>query len=302
MIADKSYFAVPTLTSLTIVRSRIREGREYTNQMTGQSIQRVETGGRRVDVALTTYQPVIRDGVVVRYTDLGDDEFSFPDVAPTMQAEAGGSPVTTMDELLDGSIIQSLRDVLVDVMTGSIPDFSAQPESMRVVGVPRYFHVDRIQFFGREDRAKEATLRVLLGVYADIDCTQLKKYIQQDFVSASVIAEKQKLVESATAQVATMTTEANASSTTEERKAMLQAQLSQLQSQIDEVSAELEDLQPLSLVVNKPAIKAALVSITEAVLTDAVTNRPQYANIDVETLMLKFDAAYAGLVAAIEKV
>lgn len=300
MTADKTYLAVPTLTAFTLVRAKIKEGREYTNQLTGQSVQRIETGGKRVDAKLTTYQPV-RDGQVIRYTDLGDDEFTYPESAPALQAEAGGTPVTTMDDLLDTSVIQSLRDVLVEVMTGSIADFSDQPVEMAAVGVPRYFHIDRIQFDGREDRAREANLRVLLGVYADIECTILKKYIQQDFVSAAVIAELTAQRDQWQEQLTAATTERNAAGTTDERKQMLASQIDQLTKQIAETQSRLDDLQPLSMVVAKPAIKSAIREITEAVLTDAVENRPQYSSIDVAALMARFDGAFASLVAAINR-
>jgi DNA-binding FrmR family transcriptional regulator len=299
--ADKTYLAVPALTAFTLVRAKIKEGREYTNQLTGQSIQRVETGGKRVDTTLTMYQPVVRDGQVVRYIDLGDDSFSYPETAPSAQAEAGGTPITTMDQILDASVIQSLRDVLVEVMTGSIPDFAEQPPEMSAVGVPRYFHIDRIQFAGREDRSKEANLRVLLGVYEDRECTILKKYIQQDFVSAAVIAEKQKHKTDWQSRLTAVSAEMAAAGTTDERKAMLTAELDQLNAQLASVTAELDDLQPLAAVLQKPAIKAAIKEITESVLTDAVKNRPQYAAIVVEALMSRFDAAWASFVASVAR-
>lgn len=301
MTADKTYLAVPTLTSFTLVRAKIKEGREYTNQLTGQSIQRVETGGKRVDAKLTTYQPVVRDGQVVRYTDLGDDEFTYPETAPTLQAEAGGAPVTTMDQILDASVIQSLRDVLVEVMTGTIADFADQPPEMSAVGVPRYFHIDRIDFSGREDRAREATLRVLLGVYEDEACTVLKKYIQQDFVAAVVLTEKQKQKTDWQARLAAIATELAASGTTDERKSMLTAERDQVQAQLAEISTQLDDLQPLGTVLSKPTIKAAIEEITHAVLDDAVANRPQYSSIIVDALMSRFDNAYSGLVTAISR-
>ena len=55
MSADKTYLAVPTVTAFTLVRAKIKEGREYTNNLTGQSFQRVETGGKRVDATLTPF-------------------------------------------------------------------------------------------------------------------------------------------------------------------------------------------------------------------------------------------------------
>lgn len=299
MTADKTYFAVPALTAFTLVLSKIKEGREYTNQLTGQSIQRVETGGRRAEASLTMYQPVVRDGVVVRYVDLGDDSFTYPEVPPSAQAE--GPHVTAMGELLDQSVLDSLRDVLIDVMTGSIPDFATQPPEMVAVGVPRFFSVDRIQFSGREDRAKEATLRILLGVYEDAACTVLKKYIQQDFVSAAVIAEKTKLQTDWTARLAAIDTELAASGTTDERKAMLAPERAQIQSQLAAVTAELDDLQPLSAIVSRAPIKSAIREITEAVLLDSVAHRPQYEGLQVTAVMDRFDTAYAGLVAAINR-
>lgn len=301
MTADKTYLAVPTVTAFTLVRASLRSGREYTNQLTGQSFQRLETEGRRVEASLTMYQPVIRDGQIVRYTDLGDDTFNYPETAPQLQAEAGGAPVTTMDQILDASVIQSLRDVLVEVMTGSIPDFADQPAEMSAVGVPRYFHIDRIQFAGREDRSKEASLRVLLGVYEDAECTILKKYIQQDFVSAAVIGEKTKQKTDWQSRLTAVSTELAAAGTTDERKAMLTAEREQLNSQLASVTAELDDLQPLAAVLQKPAIKAAIKEITEAVLDDAVENRPQYSAIVVEALMAKFDAAWASFVASVAR-
>ena len=300
MSADKTYLAVPTVTSFTLVRAKLRSGREYTNQVTGQSMQRLETEGRRVEAVLTTYQPVMRDGKVIRYTDLGDDLFNYPEVAPQLQAEAGGT-VTTMDQILDATVIKSLRDVLVEVMTGTIPDFADQPDEMSAVGVPRYFHIDRIQFSGRVDRAKEATLRVLLGVYEDPDCTVLKTYIQQDFVSAAVLAEKQQQKTDWSARLATISTELAAAGTTDERKAMLAADVSQLTTQIKTVTSELDDLQPMASVLERDAIKSAIREITHSVLDDAVVNRPQYSAIRVDALMARFDDAFATLVAAITK-
>ena len=301
MVADKSYLAVPTLTSFTLVRAALRSGREYTNQITGQSIQRLETEGRRVEAVLTTYQPVVHEGKIVRYTDLGDDAFNYPDVAPSQQVEAGGSPVTTMDQILDVSVIESLRDVLVAVMTDSIPDFADQAPEMAAVGVPRYFHIDRIQFAGREDRSREASLRILLGVYEDRECTVFKKYIQQDFVSAAVIAEKSKLVTDWQSRLTAIAAEMIAAGTTDERKRMLTSERDQLLSRLAEVEGELQDLQPLAAVLGEPAVQSAIREITESVLNDAVKNRPAYASIAVSKLMSKFEKAWASFVASVAR-
>lgn len=302
MTADKTYLAVPAMTAFTLVRNSLQAGREYQNQL-GQTMQRIETEGRRVEAVLTMYQPVMKvingTPTIVRYTDLGDDTFNFPEKAPTLQSEAGGPPVTTMDKILDADLIASLRDVLVEIMTGAIPDFAEQPVEMAAVGVPRYFHIDRIRFSGREDRAREATLQVLLGVYEDPDCTVLKKYIQQDFVSAAVIADMQKQLSDLQARVASINAELAAPSTTDERKAALTNERSQHAGNIDKIQSQLDDVQPIAVVLSKSAIKNTLKEITEAVLESAVENRPAYKDIDVDALISRFDAAYASLSAAV---
>lgn len=306
MTADKTYLAVPALTGFTIVRGSVKEAREYTNNQTGQQFGRVETGARRFDAVLTTYQPVVKvvEGVptVVRYTDLGNDEFSFPDEVPTAQEEAGGPVVVGMADALDSDVLQSLRDVLVEVMTGSIPDFATQPSEMAAIGVPRHFHIDRIEFSGRSDRAKEATLKVLLGVYEDAACTKIKRYIQQDFVSGEIITEKTKLKTAWQERLAANIAEATSKETSVERKKELADEATALGKQIEAISAELDDLQPLSLVVGKPAAKSAIREITESVLTQAKVVKPaSYGAISVEALMTKFDGSYAELTAAIAK-
>ena len=306
MTADKSYLAVPTLTGFTIVRGAVKEAREYTNNATGQSFGRVETGSRRFDAVLTTYQPVVKivEGVptVVRYTDLGNDEFSFPDEVPTAQEEAGGPIVVGMVDVIDADVLKSLRDVLVEVMTGSIPDFASQPQEMAAIGVPRFFHIDRIEFAGRTDRAKEACLKVLLGVYEDEPCTKVKRYIQQDFVSSELIAEKQALKTAWQTRLTANIAEATAKETSVERKNELANEATSLAKQIETISSQLDDLQPLSLVVNKVAAKSAIREITESVLTNAKVVKPaSYGAINVEALMDRFDESYQGLVQAIVK-
>ena len=306
MTADKSYLAVPALTGFTIVRGNIKEAKEYTNNATGQSLARIETGARRFDAILTTYQPVVKvvEGVpvIVRYTDLGNDEFSFPDEVPTAQEEAGGPVVVGMAEALDADVLKSLRDVLIEVMTGSIPDFASQPQEMAAIGVPRHFHIDRIEFAGRSDRAKEASLKVLLGVYEDAVCTKIKQYIQQDFVSSEVIAEKETLKKAWQDRLSANITEATSKDTSVERKKDLTNEAAALGKQIEAITTELDDLQPLSLVVNKPAAKSAIREITESVLTHAKVVKPaSYGAINIEALMGKFDASYAELTQAIAK-
>lgn len=306
MTADKTYLAVPTLTGFTIVRGSIKEAKEYTNNATGQQFGRVETGARRFDAVLTTYQPVVKlvEGVpkIVRYTDLGNDEFTFPDEVPTAQAEAEGPVVVGMADALDSGVLQSLRDVLVEVMSTSIPDFATQPQEMAAVGVPRYFHIDRIEFSGRSDKAKEAKLNVLLGVYEDAACTKIKRYIQQDFVSGETISEKEKLKTAWQERLTANIAEATNKETSIERKKELANEATALGKQIEAITAELEDLQPLSLVVAKPAAKSAIREITESVLTQAKVVKPaSYGAISVEELMTRFDDSYAELTAAIAK-
>lgn len=306
MNADKLYFAVPALSAFSIVRGSVKENREYTNRATGQNFARVETGARRFDATLTTYQPVVEivDGkpVVVRYVDLGDDEFSFPEEVPTAQEAAKGPVVVPMAEVADADVIQSLRDVLVEVMTGSIPDFATQDAGMQHIGVSRYFKIDRIDFFGRADKAKEAHLKVLLGVYGDPECTDVKKYILQDFVSAKVIAEKSELLASWKAALSNANAEIANKETSVERRSQLSAEVVQLSRQIAAGQSELDGLKPLSLIFSKPTVETIVGEITESVLKGAAKAKPEtYGKISVEQLMARFSDSFKALVAAVSQ-
>lgn len=305
MVADKSYLAVPTLTGFTIVRGAIKEAKEYT-AANGQPLKRIETGAQRFDANMTTFQPVYgldADGnpAVLRYVDLGTDEHSFPKEVPTQQVEAGGPVVVGMDTVLDAETLSSFKDILTSIMAADIPDFASQPVELSAIGVTRYFNIDRIAFAGRFDRPNEAMLELVIGVYSDIACTELRMVMVQKFVAAKIIEEKQALIAQWTKALANNRIEMAASETTVERKAELATYIKAHVAQIAAASLELTYLQPLAVVVAKPLIRSAMKTITESVLTQYKVVKPAYANINVPALMSLFDPSFdqlVGLIAA----
>lgn len=315
MSADVIYHAVPTLTKFTLVRSKLPVEAKYATP-DGRQMTRNETGGRSFKAELTTFKPIVKkvgdELVVTGYLDLGVDEFKYLG-EPVEGAEPGDTP---MDKVLSDDDIQSMRDVLVEVMTESIPDFASQSEGVKAVGVKRYFNVDRIEFFGRDDQPKSAYLRVLLGVYGDEACTDLKTFVQQDFASASKIAELNKTltdgkanVTKAQAEVTTLQATIDDTETTleqrkqaQDRKAVLLVEIERVSANIANVQKEVDQLQPLKSVFDKPALGAVVKALTQSVLEDAKANKPPYKDLNVPGLLSMFDGAFASLAAAIAKV
>ncbi len=302
MTADKTYLAVPTLTGFTIVRGDLKERRDYTAP-NGQPMPRIETGAQRIDAAVTVFQPVygIVDGkpAVVRYLDLGTDEHSFPKEVPTQQEEAQGPKIVGMDTVIDADTLDGFKNILAEILSADIPDFAAQPSALNAIGVTRYFNIDRIQFAGRFDRPKEAFLELLIGVYADVECKELRMVMSQKFVSDSVLDERKGLIDSWKATLAGHFTESGLSSTTVERKAELAGYIKTLSNQIDRATEELSGLQSLAKVVTKPAIKDAMKEITESIFTQYRVVKPAYSKISVESLMALFDSSFGQLVSLI---
>ncbi len=317
-VVDQVDFGTPTLTAFVLTRNSVKELRNY--QSANQTFKAIETGQRGFNATLTLFKPVLTvvDGVPkpVKYIDMGDDEIVYPGEAPTSQAVVEGVPagqetqVVTMDDVLDADVIKSLRDVLVSVLTAQIPDFAAINTEAQPLGVKRYFHIDKIGFKGRYDKPKEAELKVVIGIYADKECTDIRRFLQQDFLSAAKIEERRKErtafndaltntkaeLKSAQDELKTTDITVEHKERTEQRIRQLTADIKQREETLEKVDEELKDLKPMSLVIAKPEVKEAIKQITEAILLDQKARNESYAHIAVDSIIGLFDGAFADLV------
>lgn len=253
----------------------------------------VQDPSGNVNVAVDRKQP----GLLIQVTPYigaiaaGTEQYEFKGMP------AVGDHLPSMDAVLSsagGRIAQTWADAL-DGMANLFPVLADPPAGAESGGLTRYLRLDawRANTQSIGPKAVEA----VLGVYRDADYKQVVNYIQLVFADGDTMRGRQSQREGFQQQIAQANSiladppsYPNWSSlpTEEQQRLIQQAPLAKKHAEEQIARLDSQLVAPLSTLFGLPAIAASVVQLVTACYAALVANHPDWANVDVATVMQEF--------------